>query len=90
MEMRQGQVRSAVRQPGKCPGVEFWVGKPAPECMATATVWINLEAESKVTTADAWAKLQDAPWFAGPRAGDQQGRIGVTFRGPAPVPDELR
>ena len=90
MDLRQDQVRSAVRQSGKCPGVEFRVGKPAPESMATATVWINLQAESKVTTADACAKLQEAPWFAGLHAGDRQGRIGVTIRGPAPLPAALR
>ena len=89
MDLRQDQVRSAVRQSGKCPGLEFWVGKPAPESMTTTTVWISLPAESKITTADAWAKLQEAPWFAGLRAGDRQGHIGVTVWGPAPAPDEL-
>ena len=90
MDLQQDHLRLAVRQSGNCPGVEFWVGKPAPESMATTTVWIHLPAESKVTTADACAKLQEAPWFAGLRAGGRQGRIGVTVWGPAPVPDELR
>ena len=90
MDLRQDQVCSAVRRSVKCPGVEFRVGKPAPESMATAMVWINLQAESKVTTADVRTKLQEAPWFAGLRPGVRQGRIGVTVWGPALVPDELR
>ena len=90
MDLHVGQVRSAVRNSGKCPGVEYWVGRPAPDALQTATVWMNLPEETRETTANFCTKLQAAPWFDSLRAGDQPGIVGMTVWGPAPVCDEIR
>ena len=90
MDLQMEQVRSAVRHSGRCPGVEYWAGKPAPEAPTTTTVWMNLPTEIRTTTADIWTRLQEAPWFAGIRAGDRPGRIGVSVWGHAPVCDDIR
>ena len=66
------------------------MGRPAPDALQTATVWMNLPEETRETTANLWTKMQVAPWFAGLRTGNRPGRMGVTVWGPASVCDEIR
>ena len=90
MDLKLDQVRCAARNLGRCAGMEYWVGTPAPETLTTSKVWMNLLAGSRASIADLWTKLQVAPWFAGLRTGDRPGRVGVTVWGPAPVCEEIR
>ena len=59
MDLKLEQVRSAVRQSGRHPGVEYWVGKPAADALTTSTIWLNLPTGSHMTIMDMWPKLQD-------------------------------
>ena len=52
MDLKQDQIRAVVCNLGRSPGIEDWVGKPAPEALTTTTVWMNLPAELIVTTAN--------------------------------------
>ena len=90
MDLKPEQVRSALRQLRRHSGVEYRVGKPAPDALTTSTIWMNLPTASHMTVTDICPKLQDAPWFTGLRAGDGQGRIGVTVWGPTPVHKDIR
>ena len=63
MDLHVDQVRSAVRNSGKCPVLEYWVGRLAPDALQTATVWMNLPEETRETTANLWTMLQAALWL---------------------------
>ena len=82
---RHGPSPLGSAQLGPMSGGRVLGGKLAPEVLTTTTVWMNLPAELRATTANLWTRLQGAPWFVGLPTGGRPGRIGFSVWGPAPV-----